>query len=199
MIVRRATLDDLYNYEGAAELIDGQIVDLGMTGRIPSRVARNILIPLQLYCEKVGRGEALMDNLGFAVPMLTSGRQSFAPDVAYTTLPPAENDMRFVEGAPEFAVEVRSENDYGSAAEERMSAKRSDYFEAGTLVVWDVDPEAETVAIFTVDSPDQPRVVGRGATANAEPVVPGWRIAVDDVFRRPSRGSFRAADRGGEP
>ena len=27
-----------------------------------------------------------------------------------------------------------------------MAAKRADYFEAGTLVVWDVDPVAETVA-----------------------------------------------------
>jgi len=47
--------------------------------------------------------------------------------------------MRFASGAPIFAVEVRSENDYGPAAERAMAAKRADYFACGTLVVWDVD------------------------------------------------------------
>jgi Uma2 family endonuclease len=47
--------------------------------------------------------------------------------------------MKFYEGAPIFAVEVRSENDYGLKAEERIAEKRADYFVAGTLVMWDVD------------------------------------------------------------
>ena len=53
--------------------------------------------------------------------------------------------MRFVEGAPVFAVEIRSENDYGPAAEEKMKAKRADYFACGTQVVWDVDLLSEDV------------------------------------------------------
>ena len=51
--------------------------------------------------------------------------------------------MKFAEGAPVFAVEIRSENDRGPAAEGRLATKRADYFAAGTLVVWDVDLEAE--------------------------------------------------------
>ncbi len=54
--------------------------------------------------------------------------------------------MRFIEGPPTFAVEVRSENAYTPAAEIEIAAKRADYFAAGTLVVWDVDPIAETIA-----------------------------------------------------
>ena len=48
--------------------------------------------------------------------------------------------MKFVEGTPTLAVEVRSEEDYGPTAESEMAEKRADYFEAGTLVVWDVNP-----------------------------------------------------------
>jgi Uma2 family endonuclease len=44
--------------------------------------------------------------------------------------------MRFFEGAPVFAVEVRSENDYGPDAEREIVQKRADYFAAATLVVW---------------------------------------------------------------
>jgi Uma2 family endonuclease len=90
--------------------------------------------------------------------------------------------MRFIEGPPTLAVEVRSENDYGPAAEAEMAAKRADYFAAGTLVVWDVDALAETVAVFKATAPAQPVIYRRGEVAEAEPAVPGWTLAVDDIF-----------------
>ena len=40
---------------------------------------------------------------------------------------------------------MRSENDYGRSVEEKMAAKRADYFAAGTLVVWDVDLQSAEV------------------------------------------------------
>ena len=84
--------------------------------------------------------ESYTDSIGFAVPELPSGRESFSPDASYYFGPYPDNPMRFIEGAPTFAVEIRSENDYGPAAEIDMAAKRADYFLAGTLVVGDVDP-----------------------------------------------------------
>ncbi len=90
--------------------------------------------------------------------------------------------MGFLEGAPVFAVEVRSENDYGRAAELEIAAKRDDYFAAGTQVVWDVDPVAETVTSFRADAPTQPIVFRQGQLAEAGPAVPGWRMAVADIF-----------------
>ena len=47
--------------------------------------------------------------------------------------------MGYIEFAPTFAVKVRDLDDYAPDAEATMAAKRADYFEAGTLVVWDVD------------------------------------------------------------
>jgi Uma2 family endonuclease len=86
--------------------------------------------------------------------------------------------MRFIPGAPTFAVEVRSEND----VEEEMAAKRRDYFEAGTGVVWDVDPVAECIYVYRREDPDRPATFRRGEEADAEPAVPGWRMAVDGAF-----------------
>ena len=86
-------------------------------------------------------------------------------------------------GAPDFAVEVRSAGDYGPRAEEWMARKRGDYFLAGTLVVWDVDPDgSDTVRVYRAARPDAPDVYRRGETADAEPAVPGWRFAVDELF-----------------
>jgi Uma2 family endonuclease len=177
-----ATLDDLYREEGKAELINGRIIPLMATGRRPNRVASRIFRSLDDHAEATGHGEAYTDNMGFAVPPLASGRESFSPDASYFLGPFPANVMRFLEGPPTFAVEVRSENDYGNAAEEEMAAKRADYFEAGTAVVWDVDPVNDRILKYRAGAPDQPEVFSRGQEADAEPAVPGWRIAVDRIF-----------------
>jgi Uma2 family endonuclease len=180
---RPATLDDLYRVEGKAELIGGRIVRYRPSGHRPSKVAMLIAFSLDRHAGLIGRGEAYADGIGFAIrPPLTSGREAFSPDAAYYDGPLPQNEMRFVEGAPTFAVEVRSEGDYGAAAEAEMAAKRADYFEAGTKVVWDVDPQAETIARYSADSPHQPTIFSRGQMADAEPAVPGWRVAVDGLF-----------------
>lgn len=177
-----ATLDDLYRVEGKAELIAGRIVPLMPTGRKPSRVASRIFRSLDDHAEATGQGEAYADNTGFTVPPLSSGRQSFSPDASYFLGPFPANEMRFLEGAPTFAVEVRSEHDYGDAAEVVMAAKRADYFEAGTAVVWDVDPINAQVRKYRGDASDHPTIFARGQMADAEPAVPGWRLAVDRIF-----------------
>ena len=85
--------------------------------------------------------------------------------------------MRFLSGPPVFAVEVRSENDYGDKADAARAAKRADYFEAGTSVVWDVDPVNDRILKYRRDAPDQPEVFVRGQKADAEPAVPNWTMA----------------------
>ena len=177
-----ATLDDLYGVEGKAELIGGRIVHEMAAGHLPNIIAGEIYSSLKTHARATGQGVVYMDGIGFAVPELSSGRQSFSPDTSYYLGPTPAKPMRFVEGAPTFAVEVRSENDYGPVAEREMATKRSDYFEAGTKVVWDVDPEAECVHSYRLDSPDQPITFRKGEIADAEPAVPAWRLAVDEIF-----------------
>jgi Uma2 family endonuclease len=176
------TLDDLYRVEGKAELIAGRIVPLMPTGRVPNRVAFRIARSLDDHAAATGRGEAYTDNMGFAVPVLSTGRQSFSPDASYYVGPLPANAMRFIEGPPTFAVEVRSEGDYGETAEAAMAEKRADYFEAGTLVVWDVDPIGACVHVYAADAPDRATTFRKGQDADAEPAVPGWRLAVDSLF-----------------
>jgi Uma2 family endonuclease len=83
-----------------------------------------------------------------------------------------------------FAVEVRSEGDYGAAAERDMAKKRADYFAAGTQIVWDVDLlHADVIRVYRKDTPEQPTIYRRGDVAEAEPALPGWRFPVDNMFR----------------
>ena len=92
--------------------------------------------------------------------------------------------MKFLEYAPVFAAEVRSENDYGLVAEREIKEKIADYFAAGTLVVWDVDLLGQDVIrAYRADNPHQPDIYRRGEIANAEPALSGWMMAVDDLFQ----------------
>ncbi len=72
---------------------------------------------------------------------------------------------------------------YGTKADQALAAKRADYFAAGTLVVWDVDVlKEEVVRVYRASAPDSPLVYCRGDIAEAEPALPGWTMAVADVF-----------------
>lgn len=179
---KRATLADLMRAEGKAELINGEVVRFMATGHLPNVVAGRIFRRLADYADTAGRGVVYTDNVGFAVPELMSGRESFSPDASYFTGQTPADPMKFVEGAPDFAIEVRSDCDYGPAGERAMAAKRADYFEAGTLVVWDVDPLAKLVHRYRPNEP-APTTFGPGTEADAEPAVPGWRLSVDWLMR----------------
>src|SRR6266550_2195014 len=128
-----ATIDDLYKVEGKAELVNGEIVHLMATGDEPGYAGDEIFAWLRDYVKRLNFGRAVGDNKAFVVDL--PHRKSFSPDAAFYTGP--RTGMRFFEGAPVFAAEVRSENDYDEAAEKAMAAKRADYFAAGTRVVWD--------------------------------------------------------------
>ena len=178
-----ATLDDLSRVEGKAELIAGKIVRSMPTGFAPSQAALRIVVSLFQHAQQTGSGVANGDGIGFAVrPPLPNGRQSFSPDASYYVGPLPRNRMKFIDGVPALAVEVRSEGNYGAANEAELAAKRADYFAAGTQVVWDVDPLARTITSYRSTAPDQGVSFVRGQIADAEPAVPGWRIGVDEVF-----------------
>lgn len=175
-----ATVEELYRTEGQAELVGGRIVRLPLHGMTESAAVGAILFALRPYRNGASLpGVVLGSTVAYLVEL--PERRSFCPDVAYYVGP--NSGMKFCDGAPRFAVEVRGEADYGPAAEEEMAAKRADYFAAGTELVWDVDlVGADTVRKYTAGAPTAPVVYRRGQTADAAPAVPGWPMPVDDLF-----------------
>jgi Uma2 family endonuclease len=175
----KATIEDLYAVPGKAELINGDVVLFMPTGGRPGRASGKIFLSLSGYESINGGGYAFGDNIGFIVDL--PNRQSFSPDAAWFT--GELEGMKYLTGAPAFAVEVRSEGDYGPAAERKLAAKRRDYFAAGTLVVWDVDLLSDDVVkVYRFADPENPTVYKRGDIAEAEPSVPGWDMPVDELF-----------------
>jgi Uma2 family endonuclease len=177
----KAIIEGLYNIaeNGKAEIVSGELVLMSPTGAQSGRAGGEIYFSLRLYEEQSGGGYAFPDNVGFVVNL--PDRDSFSPDAAWY-IGDVEG-MDFVEGAPVFAVEVRSKNDYGPQAEQAIARKIRDYFAAGTQVVWDVDLLSDVVIKkYVATDPENPTLFRRGEIADAEPAVPGWKMPVDRLF-----------------
>ncbi len=176
---RAAVIASLEHIESKAEIVDGRIVPMMPVSVPHARASLRIAASLDAHALRIGGGSAVGDSVAFLVNL--PRRWSFSPDAAYYLGP--DNGGGFPEGAPVFAVEVRSDSEYGKAAERRMAAKRAEYFAAGTLVVWDVDMLREQVVrVYRASAPDSTTLYRRGEMAEAEPAVPGWTFAVGDLF-----------------
>ncbi|MBI3758051.1 MAG: Uma2 family endonuclease [Deltaproteobacteria bacterium] len=174
-----ATMEDLFHIRGKAELVEGKILYMAPTGGIPGYAGDEVYASLHEHARRTHVGYAVGDNKTFRVNL--PQRKSFSPDAAFYVGPPPS--LKFFEGAPVFAVEVRSEGDYGPRAERAMARKRADYFTAGTLVVWDVDLlSEEVVRVYRATDPGHATIYRRGEIAEAQPAVPGWTMPVNDLY-----------------
>jgi Uma2 family endonuclease len=178
-----ATVNDLKeaSLEGQVELVDGKMIQLPFHTLGEARTIANILVSLMRYEDHLGTDGALSSTTVYVVDL--PHRKTFSPDVSFTVAFP-EDPMGFIPGAPIFAAEVRAPDELTAAADFLFATERSDYFAAGTDVVWDVDPWNETVKSYSATHPEEPINYRRGMIADAEPALPGWALAVADVFAR---------------
>lgn len=82
---------------------------------------------------------------------------------------------------PDLAVEILSE---GNTASE-MKRKCQDYFEAGSRLVWLVDPRTRTVQVFTAS--EQSLVLHEDQNVDGGPVLPGFTLSIRESFDRAGR------------
>ena len=79
--------------------------------------------------------------------------------------------------APDLAVEVLSPGN----TDAEMTLKRQEYFASGVRLVWLIDPEVRTVAVYT--SPDQPAaLLTESDTLDAGAVLPGFTLSLRELF-----------------
>jgi len=77
---------------------------------------------------------------------------------------------------PDIAVEVLSE----SNTKREIARKRSEYFSAGTQLVWIVDPKSLTVSVYT--SPEKVTVLDKSQHLDGGNVLPGFTLSLRDLF-----------------
>ena len=160
------------------ELVRGELRTMPPAGWGHSRLALGAAFSLDAYVEAHDLGEVVGEP-GFR---LETGPDTVrAPDVAFVRrdrIPRDSARTGFFLGAPDLAIEVISPNDVYA----EVDAKVAVWLEHGTLLVFVVNPRRRTVAVHR---PGQPvRTLGIDDVLDGEDVVPGWRLAVRDLFSR---------------
>jgi len=100
-----------------------------------------------------------------------------APDVGFVRAArPAGPQRGYYPGAPDLVVEVLSPDDRPGYVRDKIA----EWLEAGTLACWVVDPRARTVTLH--EPGRQPVVLGDGDRITGGQLLPGFELAVRDVF-----------------
>lgn len=104
----------------------------------------------------------------------------FVPDVVYASyerMPPGDaRANRFLRTAPDLAVEVLSPDHRAG----RVADKVQFYLLNGVRLVWVVDPDDELVYVYVPGG--QPQTLRSGDTLTGVEVLPGFAVAVADIF-----------------
>ena len=178
---RLMTADDLLGLPDDGrrhELIRGELRTMPPAGWGHSRISLGAAISLDAYVEAHDLGEVVGEP-GFR---LETGPDTVrAPDVAFVRkgrIPQGSARRGFYAGAPDLAIEVISPNDVYA----EVDAKVTEWLEHGTRLAFVVNPRRLTVSVRRPGQPE--RTLGIDDVLDGEDVVPGWRLAVRDLFAR---------------
>jgi Uma2 family endonuclease len=163
------------------ELIQGQLRERPMTRRswAHSMVTAFLVYWLEAWVrtQPKPRGQVVAGEAGFR--LRRNPDTTVVIDIAYVSAelaaatPP---NARLVDGVPILAIEILSPSD----KQEEITDKVREYLDAGVRLVWVVDPVFRTIEVFRPDA--EPELFNIQRELTAEPHLPGFRVAVAEVF-----------------
>ncbi len=82
---------------------------------------------------------------------------------------------------PDLVVEVLSESNTNA----EMRRKRDEYFRAGVLIVWEIDPDTRTANVYT--APEVFTTIDENGTLDGGTVMPGFHVSLRQLFTIPGQ------------
>ena len=157
------------------ELVEGTLVEKPV-GLSESFLAGWLLTQINMH--------VLRGNLGFVTGgdgfYELQGGTVRAPDVAFTAWERLDGRRRSDDpiplGSPNLVVEVLSRGN----TKREMEIKREEYFGGDVKLVWEIDPRKRTVRVYA--SLDEFFDLAATDTLRGEPVLPGFELALRDLF-----------------
>jgi Uma2 family endonuclease len=158
------------------ELIRGVLTTMPPPGFEHGAIVMELGASLHGFVRQHDLGQVLAAETGFHIEFDPDTVR--APDVSFVRkarLGEGRLPRGYWRGAPDLAAEVLSPDDRPG----RVQAKVRAWLEAGTEVVWVVDPRARTVAVHTRSGV---AVVREGGLLDGGDLLPGWSARVADLF-----------------
>lgn len=160
------------------ELSEGILITLSPAGGKHGWIAHRFGLRVGTFVDAYDAGYVTAAETGYILHTGADGRDTVrAPDVGFVRrerLPQGLPDG-YIPLAPDLAVEVVSPNDEAQAIE----AKLNDYLRYGVRLIVFCYPRTRT---FHVYSGNEHRVLNEDEVLDCDPVLPGLKISVGDVF-----------------
>lgn len=155
------------------ELVDGD-VRVSPAGYRHGRVAVRLSRRLDAFAVEHSLGDVLDSSTGYRLP----GGNVRSPDVSFVSAArvPADGPVGFAEFAPDLAIEVLSPED----RPREVLDKVGEYLSAGVRLVWVLDPEKGTAAVYR--SLTDVQRVERDGQLDGEDVLPGFHCSLADLL-----------------
>jgi Uma2 family endonuclease len=156
------------------ELDDGTLITMPPPSHTHARRQARVIRYLT-DAEDAGLGEVCGD---VGVILRRNPDRVVGPDAAFVlaqSLPVTRSPEGYLETIPEIVVEIRSKNDTNP----EIAAKNDEYFRAGVVEVWVIDPTARTAAVCRAN---QSVTVYPDTGTLVSPLLPGWSVPVANLF-----------------
>ena len=168
MTVEEFLASDLEGYE----YVKGELIPMPPTSGQHGNITTNLVVPLGVYVREHQLGRVYTADTGFQV-----GERMLIPDVAFLSNANMPDDLgKAFPIPPDLAVEVVSPSD----ALSRVAEKALAYLQAGTRLVWVIEPVAQVVLIYR--SKTDIEVLTHNDTLTGEDVVEGFSCQVAALF-----------------
>ncbi len=185
---KRATYDDVLAMPEDGKdywLVDGQIVEMGMTNRNKwhSETESRIAYVLEMWLDTRPPNSGKIHSGEVGVILDPATELLVGIDVLYQSPEQAERnaalpDSPFLVGAPVLAVEILSP----SNTQAIIGKKIRTYLKYGTQVVWVADPEFRTLAVHR--SGQHPVLLNESQVVEGASELPGFSAVVAKLFGR---------------
>ncbi len=159
------------------ELVRGELVDMSPPSGPHGAIAFEVAFIVGQFVRDHRLGRCSAAETGFR--LATEPDTVRAPDFAYVSrarLPGGKVPKGYFPGAPDLAVEVLSPSEPLG----QLARKIDEYFVAGTVAVWVVDPETREVRVYT--DPATSQVFTDHDELTGGEVLPGFACRVADIF-----------------
>ena len=153
------------------EYVKGELVPMPAAPRIHSKMRVNVIRYLDRHVDENQLGEVHVEAT-FQV-----GDRGLKPDVAFVSTPRLDGDEnKGFPIPPDLAIEVVSPTD----VQWRVAEKALAYLNAGTRLVWVLDPRSKTVTVYRSET--DIALLTYEDTLTGEDVVPGFTCPVSQLF-----------------
>jgi Uma2 family endonuclease len=162
----------------ASELVSGEVIQKPMPDEDHSSIQGYLYMVIYQFLARTDLGKVGVEWRCVFGP---SGEEdAFVPDVVFATHERrairGRSPRKFLWTAPDLAIEVLSPNQPAGPFADKLQF----YLLHGVRLVWVIDPDERSIRIYRPGASS--RMLRSGDTLHGDDVLPGFSVAVDDVF-----------------